>query len=97
MNNSIFGETMESVRKVINVRLVNNSEDYKKYVSKPIFVPQKIFSKNFVAIKPVLILDKPIYVGFSILDLSKLLMYEFHYRYVKKNIMPSCCLQTHRV
>ena len=38
------------MRKRINVRLVNNTEDYKKYVSKPSFVPQKIFSKNFVAI-----------------------------------------------
>ena len=46
---------------------------------------QKIFGKNFVAIheiKPVLTLDKPIYVGFSILDLSRLLMYEFHYNYM---------------
>ena len=76
--------------------MVNNARDYNKYVSKPSFVSQKIFSENFVVIheiKPVLTLDKPIYVGFSILNLSKLLMYEFHDKYIK-NIMPSCCVQT---
>ena len=75
MNNSVFGKTMENLRKKINVSLVNNAEDYKKYASKPSFVSQKIFSKNFVAIhevKLVLRLNKPIYVGFSFLDLSKL-------------------------
>ena len=55
-------------------------------ISKPSFVLQKIFSKNFVAIheiKPVLALNKPFYVRFSILDLSKCLMYEFYYKYIK--------------
>ena len=77
---------MENLRKRINVRLVNNAEDYKKYVSKPSFVSQNIFSKNFVVIheiKSVLTLNKPIYVGFSILNLSKHLMYQFHYNYIK--------------
>ena len=86
MNNSAFGKTKENLRKKINVRLVNNAGDYKKYVTKPRFVSQKIFDKNFVAIyevEPVLTLDKPIYLGFSILDLSKLLMYEFYYKYIK--------------
>ena len=58
----------------------------KKYVSKPGFVSQKIFHKIFDAIheiKPVLTLDQPIYVGFSILDLSKTLMYDFHQKYIK--------------
>ena len=62
--------------------MVNNAKDYVNCISKPSFVSQKIFSKNFVAIheiKPVLTLSKPIYVGFGILDLSKILMYEFHY------------------
>ena len=71
MNNSFYGKTMESLRKRIDVRLVNNAKDYKKYVRKPIFLSQKIFSKNFVAIyetKPVLTIDKPIYAQFSILD-----------------------------
>ena len=87
MNNSTFGKTMENVRKRINVRLVNNARDYKKYVSKPSFVVHKIFSKNFVTIheiKPVLTLDKPIYVGFSILDLSKFLICEFRYKCTKR-------------
>ena len=86
MNSSTFGKTMENLRKRINIRLINNARDYKKYASKPGFVSQKIFSKNFVAIheiKAILTLDKPIYVAFSILDLSKLLMYEFHYKYIK--------------
>ena len=42
MNNSIFGKTMENLRKIMNVRLVNNARDHKKYVSKPSFVTQKI-------------------------------------------------------
>ena len=87
MNDSSFDKTMKNLRKRTNVRLVNNAGDSKKYVRKPNFVSQETFSKNVVAfheIKPGLALDKPIYVGFSILDLSKFLMYEFHYEYVKK-------------
>ena len=80
MNNSVYVKTMENLRKRAKI----NVKDYKIYVSKPSFVSQKIFSEKFVAIheiKPVLTLDKPIYV--SILDLSKLLMYEFHYKYIQ--------------
>ena len=86
MNNSVFGKTMENLRKKISVKLINNAKDYVRCVSKPSFISQKIYSKNFVAIheiKPVLTLNKPIYTGFSILDLSKLLMYEIHYKYIK--------------
>ena len=89
MNNSVFGKTMENLRKAMSVKLVNNAKGYVRSVSKPSFVSQKIFSKNFVAIheiKPVLTLNKPIYVGFSTLDLSKLLMYEFHYKYLASRI-----------
>ena len=85
MNNSAFGKTMENLRKRISVKLVNNTKDYVRCISKPSFVSQKIFSKNFVAIheiKLILTLNKPIYVGFSILGLSKLLIYEFHYKYI---------------
>ena len=87
MNNSVYGKTMENLRKRIKVRLVNNAKDYKIWISRPSFVSQKISSKNFVAIheiKAVVALDKPIYVGFNILYLSKLLMYEFHYKFIKR-------------
>ena len=89
MINGIYGKTMENLRKRINIRLINNAKDCDANVkceSKPNFLSQKIFDKNLAAvhqIKPVLTLNKPIYVGFSILDLSKLLIYKFHYGYVK--------------
>ena len=80
-NNSVFGKTMENLRKRISVKLINNAKYYVKCIRKPSFVSQKIFRINFVAIheiKSVLTLNKPIYVGFSNLDLSKYLTYEFH-------------------
>ena len=86
MSNSVFGKTTQNVRKRISVKLVNNSKDSIKCISKRSFVSQKLYSKNFVAIhdiKTVLVLNKPICVGFSILDLSKFFMYEIHYKYIK--------------
>ena len=87
MINSVYRNAMKNLREIISVRLVNNAKDYKKYVSKPNFVSQKNFNKNFVAIheiKPVLTLDELIYVGFSVLELRKYFMYHFHYNYVKR-------------
>ena len=72
-----------NLRKRVKARLVNVAKDCKNLVNRPSLVSQKIFSRNFGTIheiKPSFILDKPIYVGFSILDLSKLLMYEFHHK-----------------
>ena len=63
-------------------------EIFFKYTSKPTYIPHKIFGKDYAAIqeiKPVLILSKPIYVGFSVLDLSKWKMHDFHYNIIKKN------------
>ena len=83
MNNSVYGKTMEYLRKIKKVRLVNSAKDCKKYVRRPIFVSKNIFNKTFVAsheTKLILTFDKPIYVGFSILDLRKSLMYEFNYK-----------------
>ena len=69
MINSVYSKTMENSRKRINVRLVNNAKDYITYTSKPSYISQKLFRKYFAAIheiKPVLTLDKPICVGFSV-------------------------------
>ena len=79
---------MENLRKRINVRLVNNAEDFLKYVSKPTYITHKIFGKDYAAIheiKPVLILNKLIYVGFTVLDLSEWKMYDIHYNFIQKS------------
>ena len=69
----------------------------KNYTSRPTCVAHKLFDKDYVAIheiKPVLVLNKPIYVGFTVLDLSKWNMYDFHYNFIKKNVMINCYLLT---
>ena len=88
ISNCVYDKTMENLRPKINVRLVNDEKDYLKHVSKPTFISQKILGKTFATIyeiKPVLTLSKPIYVGFTVLELSKWLMYDFHYNLIKKN------------
>ena len=88
MTNSVYGKTMENLQKRINVRLVNNEKDFLKYTSRPTYITHKIFGKDYAAIheiKPILILNKPTYIGFTVLDLSKRKMYDFHYNFIKKN------------
>ena len=88
MNNSVFGKTMENLRKRCNVKLVTDKDQLIKLSSKPTYVSSKIFNENLVAvnmIKEQLKLNKPSYVGMCILDLSKVLMYDFHYNFIKKN------------
>ena len=85
--NSVYGKAMENLRKRINVRLVNNEKDFLKYTSRPTHITHKIFDKNYAAIheiKPVLMLNKPIYVGFTVLELSKWLVHDFDYSFIKK-------------
>ena len=79
---------MENLRKIINMRLVSNEKDFLKYTSRSTHVTHKIFDKNFAAIheiRSILMLKKPIYVGCTVLDLSKWLMYDFHYNFIKKH------------
>ena len=86
MNNAVYGKTMENLRNRIDVKLVSNKKDYLKWTSKPSYMSHKIFDNDLVAIrknKVTLTLNKPAYIGMCILELSKVLMYEFHYDYIK--------------
>ena len=86
MVNSIYGKTLENLRNRINFRLVNNEKALFKYTIKPTHFIHKIFAKKYTTIheiKLVLTLNTPVYVGFTVLELSKWLMYDFHYDFIK--------------
>ena len=87
MNNSVFGKTMENVRNRVTIELVKDAERAAKLVNKPNFEELKIFDEFLIAVKmrtTKVKMNKPVYVGMSILDLSKTLMFSFQYEYVKK-------------
>jgi hypothetical protein len=93
-NNSIYGKTMENVDRRVDVKLVTHWERLARktncaeiLIAKPYYKDHKIFSENLVAIqmnKTKIEYNKPIYAGFSILDISKTVMYKFFYGYLKK-------------
>ena len=86
MNNLVYGKTMEDIRNRQDIRLVNNEKKAKKLAAKPNYKHCTVFDEILVAIhmkKTKLVFNKPIYLGMSILDLSKTLMYDFHYNYIK--------------
>ncbi|XP_066905881.1 uncharacterized protein [Halyomorpha halys] len=86
MNNSVFGKTMENIRNRKYIKLLTDPVKYTKYVSKPNYEHTTIFSENLVAVhmkKIKVKFDKPIYIGMSILDISKIKMYDFHYNVMK--------------
>jgi hypothetical protein len=83
MNNSVFGKMMENLRKRVDFKLVRSSEEdrLRKLIAKPDYARCKIFDDDMVALHMhniSLCLNRPIYVGMSILDLSKLLMYDYY-------------------
>ena len=87
MNNSVFGKTIENIRKRQNIELVDNRKKAVKLTSKPNFDRVTIFDKNLIAVhmkRTEVYFNKPVYVGQAILDLSKTLMFNFHYTYIKE-------------
>jgi hypothetical protein len=87
MNNSVFGKTMENVRKRRTVKFPDSEKKYDKLVSSPLCKDVRQFKEGLIAVeiqKEKVIMNKPVYVGFSVLELSKWLMYEFYYNKMKK-------------
>ena len=85
MNNSVFGKTMENIRKHRNIKLVMTEEKYLRMVMKPNFKSGVLFGENLMGCemgKIKVVMNKPVYLGQAILDLSKIVMYEFHYDYM---------------
>ena len=86
MNNSVFGKTMENIHKHRNIKLVNNEEEYLRNVMHPNFKSGTLLGPDLMGCemsKIKVVMNKPVYLGQAILDLSKTIMYEFHYDYMK--------------
>ena len=86
MNNSVFGKTLKNTRSHIDIKLVTSDKRRKRLVSEPNYHSHKRFSEHLMAIelkKTKVKMTKPLYLGMSILDISKTLMYEFWYGYIK--------------
>ena len=97
MNNSVFGKTMENLRKRVDVKLVRSHEEDKmrRLIADPSFARATVFDGDLAAIhmhKTSLLLNRPVYVGMSILDLSKYHMYDFYYNTLKKQYGDRCRL-----
>ena len=85
MNNSVFGKTMENVRNHRDIKLVTSEKRRKRLVSEPNYHSCKKFSDHLMAIemkKTRVKINKSLYLGMSILDISKILMHEFWYNYI---------------
>ena len=86
INNAVFGKTMENVRKHRDIKLVTTERRRNYLVSEPNYQTKKFFTENLLAIemkKTEILINKPVCLELSILELSKILMYEFWYDYVK--------------
>ena len=99
MNNSVIGKTLENIRNRVDIRLISSDKVAQKLAAKPNYDHCTIFDENLVAVhmkKTKLYFNKPVYLGMSILDLSKCFMYDFHYNYIKTKYMDNAKITLHR-
>jgi len=85
MNNSIYGKTLQSNRRHLEIRLVTNARRAKRFITRPTFRSFQIINDDLTVIqltKSNVYLNKPLYAGMCILDISKLKMYSFHYEHI---------------
>ena len=97
MNNSVFGKTMENVRKHIDIKLVTTDKRRNQSVSEHNYHRKRWFLENVLAIKIKKIkakMNKPVYLGLSVMDISKTLMYEIWYDYIKPKYQDNIKLAT---
>ena len=87
MNNSCFGKTMENLRQRRKIEIISSREVLRKRVAQPSFADFKIINEELILVerkKTSLKLNRPISTGFCVLDISKILMFDFHYNHIKK-------------
>ena len=101
MNNAVFGKTMDNIGKDRNFKLVTSEVQYLKTVMKPNFKSGVRFDENLMGCeigRIKVVMSKPVYLGQAILDLSKIVMYEFHYDYMTQKYssdrLQLCCMDT---
>ena len=100
MNNAVFGKTMENIRKYMDIKLVTNEKAYLRNVMKPNFKSGVLFGENLMGCemgKIKVVMNKPVYHVQAISDLSKIVMYKFHYHYMKPkygNNLTLCYMDT---
>jgi len=95
VNNPVFGKTMENIRKRVNAGLITNAKCAKKLVSKPSFKRFIMFDERLVAVhmkKTRLVFREPVKLVIGIINISKTLMYDFHYNYMRKKYSENCRL-----
>ena len=95
INNAVYGKTMKNMRKRIKIRIIKKEKYFIKYASRSTYINHDIFGKRLLVIhekKELSTLNKPIYVGCTVLELNKLEIYQFHYHIMKKKCKKMCII-----